>query len=640
MAATEANCIRAIGHYVNKMLKPKDKTKEIPGMKCLLLDKETKTIVSMVHSMNEILSKEVFLIENLDAKTEAGTSHLKAVCLIRPTQDNVRALLVHLREPKFTEYHIFFTSIVAHDILRKLADADASGVIKQIQEYYADFYPVNTEAFTMNLAGALSLSRPRSSYGHPEENMFRRSVQGLLSLLLAFKVKPYVRYSASSEAARAVASEIMGTMGGERELFTFNRGASGAPLLMIVDRREDPVTPLLLPWTYQAMIHEYLPGGIRNHTVDMRHVRGMSADLKELVIAPTQDAMFRDLMFSNYGDFNALIQAKTTELAASKSSVEKPKTFAEMQAFMDKYPDLKAKGLVVSKHVSLANEIATSVGKRSLFDVSELEQNIVSSDNPNDHFRDICAFIQNCGPDVNQEDALRLLMLYSLRYERTKADKVGELRRFYAERLGMPEGLRLLDTVMAYGGATARGSSDLLFGGVSGSGMLSKLTSNVRRNLQGVENVFTQHQSGMVTMLDQIAKGKLSRTAFPAVGAEVPPGTKLSTVIVFFVGGCTYYEACKAAEINTGSTQLGAVAPGGGSSSASGAGAPSATYGAGGAAGAAPFRVVVGGTSILSTTGFLAELKRLGDDSVSIDVPSSSSSRSAAGGPAGSGVGF
>jgi hypothetical protein len=36
-----SDCIKAVQHYVNKILKPKDKTKEITGMKCLLLDKET-----------------------------------------------------------------------------------------------------------------------------------------------------------------------------------------------------------------------------------------------------------------------------------------------------------------------------------------------------------------------------------------------------------------------------------------------------------------------------------------------------------------------------------------------------------------------------------------------------------------------
>lgn len=59
-AAAPADCIKAVQSYVSKILKPRDKAKEITGMKCLLLDKDTKAIVSMVYSMNEILSKEVF----------------------------------------------------------------------------------------------------------------------------------------------------------------------------------------------------------------------------------------------------------------------------------------------------------------------------------------------------------------------------------------------------------------------------------------------------------------------------------------------------------------------------------------------------------------------------------------------------
>lgn len=39
------------------------------------------------------------------------------------------------------------------------------------------------------------------------------------------------------------------------------------PLLLILDRRNDPVTPLLSQWTYQAMVHELL--GIQNGRVDL-----------------------------------------------------------------------------------------------------------------------------------------------------------------------------------------------------------------------------------------------------------------------------------------------------------------------------------------------------------------------------------
>jgi hypothetical protein len=63
----------------------------------------------------------------------------------------------------------------------------------------------------------------------------------------------------------------------ERELFNFGRG-DGVPLLLLVDRREDPVTPLLMQWTYQAMVHELI--GINKNTVNMSFVPGVHTDLK------------------------------------------------------------------------------------------------------------------------------------------------------------------------------------------------------------------------------------------------------------------------------------------------------------------------------------------------------------------------
>ncbi len=110
-SAGPADCIKAVQQYVNKILKPRDKAKEISGMKCLLLDKETKSIVSMVYSMNDILAKEVYLVETLDSSHES-LGHMKAVVMVRPTNETIKQLVAHIKEPKFLEYHIFFTNFV------------------------------------------------------------------------------------------------------------------------------------------------------------------------------------------------------------------------------------------------------------------------------------------------------------------------------------------------------------------------------------------------------------------------------------------------------------------------------------------------------------------------------------------------
>jgi vacuolar protein sorting-associated protein 45 len=63
-------------------------------------------IVSMVYSQSESNSKEVFLFQSLDAAKKDEVTHLKAICFLRPTADNIKLLLDHLKEPRFSEYHI------------------------------------------------------------------------------------------------------------------------------------------------------------------------------------------------------------------------------------------------------------------------------------------------------------------------------------------------------------------------------------------------------------------------------------------------------------------------------------------------------------------------------------------------------
>src|SRR6267378_2053868 len=62
----------------------------------------------------------------------------------------------------------------------------------------------------------------------------------------------------------------------EASLFDFHL-TQVAPLLLILDRRNDPVTPLLSQRTYQAMVHELI--GIHNGRVKLSLVPDVRLEL-------------------------------------------------------------------------------------------------------------------------------------------------------------------------------------------------------------------------------------------------------------------------------------------------------------------------------------------------------------------------
>lgn len=569
-----ADLIRAVRAYVDRMLKPRDKTTEISGMKVLLLDRETKAILGMVYSMHEILEKEVFLVESIDAGHE-DMLHLKAVVFVRPTKENLAKLRSTLKEPKFAEYHIFFSNIVGQDFLRQLAEADVKSSVKQVQEFYGDYYAVNPDYFTLNLGQSLSLCSSRARWSRLEDLQFERATQGLVSVLLSLKFKPYVRFQGTSEVAQVFARKVSEVMGGERELFQFGR-SDGAPLLLVLDRREDPVTPLLSQWTYQAQVHELLK--IDNNTVSLKDAPGITKELREVVLSTTQDAFFRSHMYANYGDLNAAIKAMLEEYASERKSHENITSIEDMQRFVGKYPELRAKNNIVSKHVALASELSRIVDRDNLLAVSELEQDIACRDAQSEHFGQLCAMIDD--PSIGKIDVLRCVMLFALRYETDRGGRLEDLKAKLRRDKGLGStDVALIDAVLAYGGVSSRGGD--LFGKNS---MMAKLSTSVKRGLKGVENVYTQHKPVLSETIDQLAKNKLSKTLFPYAGPEMPPN-RLGTVIVFIVGGATFEEAAAVAALN--------------------------------ATGRGP-RVILGGTQTINSKSFLHDLSCLGGTRVEV----------------------
>lgn len=123
-----------------------------------------------------------------------------------------------------------------------------------------------------------------------------RSVEGITSLLLSLKFRPFIRYRANSTMAQSLAKHIQEKINKESTLFDFPMQDTGAPppLLLIMDRRDDPVTPLLNQWTYQAMVHELL--AINNNRINLSGIQGVPKDLQEVVMAADQDEFYSNVI--------------------------------------------------------------------------------------------------------------------------------------------------------------------------------------------------------------------------------------------------------------------------------------------------------------------------------------------------------
>lgn len=182
-----------------------------------------------------------------------------------------------------------------------LAECDELESVRELKEVYADYICVNTNLFSFNIP--ISLNRLTWL---PES--FVRSVEGLTSVLLSLKLNPVIRYRAGSIPAQALAKQMYEQTTKESSLFDFRNPENGTapPLLLILDRRDDPVTPLLHQWTYQAMVHELLT--IKNNRVDLSAIPTVPKDFKEVVLSGDQDDFYAKNMNANFGEIGATIK--------------------------------------------------------------------------------------------------------------------------------------------------------------------------------------------------------------------------------------------------------------------------------------------------------------------------------------------
>ncbi|XP_028411218.1 vacuolar protein sorting-associated protein 45-like [Dendronephthya gigantea] len=523
------NTITAVKQYITKMVEDSGS-----GMKVLLLDKETTGIVSMVYSQSEILQKEVYLFERIDVPTRETMKHLKAITFLRPTKENIEHLIKELKSPKYGNYYIYFSNTVKQADIKGMAEADCDETVKELQEYYADYFAVSPHVVSLNLPFCA-----RAGGSAWDVKALDRTTDGLCAMLLSLRKSPLIRYHGFSDMARRLAGNIRLAIDKNATIFDFRR-QDIPPLLLILDRCDDPVTPLLNQWTYQAMVHELL--GIKNNRIDLSNVPGISKDLQEVVLSSEHDEFYQKNKYLNFGEIAQNSKELMEEFQKTVKSNQKLDSIADMKAFVENYPQFRKMSGTVTKHVTVISELSRLVNEHCLLDVSELEQDLTVQSDHNTALQRVRHLIEKSR--VRDIDLMRTVLLYALRYEKHSSNDVSGLLSLLARRGVSDHYRRIVSAILQYGGKNVR-SSDLF--GQSNTPM--SLSRRLFKGLKGVENIYTQHVPLIQEILDNLIKGKLRENQFPYLGPS-QLRERPQDIIVFMIGGITYEEVLVVHNLN------------------------------------------------------------------------------------------
>lgn len=207
----------------------------------------------------------------------------------------------------------------------------------------------------------------------------------MVALLLSLNKRPLIRYDASSMMSLKLATELKDAVRREASSGLFEFGSlETPPLLVIVDRRSDLVTPLLLQWTYQAMIHDIY--GISNGCTDLNDFFYNESCKSALLppasrkhnLVPGHDSFFSDNKNKSFGQVSSAISSLVKEYQARTSTDQRLESLAGIKKFLEDYPQMMKMSAIISKHVEIVGELQKLSHDACLLDVSEIEQQVAS----------------------------------------------------------------------------------------------------------------------------------------------------------------------------------------------------------------------------------------------------------------------
>lgn len=250
------------------------------------------------------------------------------------------------------------------------------------------------------------------------------------------------------------------------------------------------------------------------------------------------------------------LRALVERFQETAKSHQKVESIDDMKNFIENYPHFKQMSGTVSKHVAVVGELARLNEKYHLLEVSELEQDIACHANHSQNLQRLKQLISNS--KIRDVDALRLVLLYALKYEaHSNNDIMGLVTKLKARGIS-EENISLVKALLKFGGVKKR-KSDLF-----GSDPVAQ-TKRFIKGLQGVENIYTQHVPWMKSIIEDLLKGKAkdqlpyfnaSSGRMGSGSAPVDPTFRPSEIIVFVIGGITYEEALAIHNINRAENRL------------------------------------------------------------------------------------
>jgi len=302
--------------------------------------------------------------------------------------------------------------------------------LKTFQEVYCDFHALESRVFHFNRPGAFQNIYLTSN----SEMELQDSAKKLFSVCVSLKEHPYIRYTQNSRHAHVLAQKFDEYFRQQKTDMNQFDHSDKRGMLLIIDRTQDPVAPLLHEITYQAMIKDLIPSETKYIPLG-EHVAGTETkeeDSQRFVYE--EDPMWDDFKHLNLRTLLKNMETKfksftdTNKIAKSMLKDQKEKDANLLKNIRD-IPKYKKMTESFNSHFAIKDKLVRLYRALDLKKIGELEQTLVTGldeTGRNCKLKDIQTQLSDVLRDTNvgTDIKLRLLLIYIISQGRVKEEKL------------------------------------------------------------------------------------------------------------------------------------------------------------------------------------------------------------------------
>ena len=335
----------------------------------LVVDNYSSKVLSSYLTMSDLLNRGIFSVELITNKRNRFPNY-GVIYFISPTLKSINCLIndfADLKHPTYSRIFLYFTHRLPDSLMDKLV---TEGIIKRtifFKELNLSFFTKEDIVFDFGWESGLKIF---SCDEATEEKLLQSLCDRLFTVLTTLNIHPYIQYQSNSRLCTKLSEKIEKVF----NTFSFCRNFKKEGILLLTDRSIDATSPLLHDYNYRALCYDLME--VKNNTIELNNKKIVLSDEDELWhsykllhIAEVFHKLSKD-----FEDFQKSDLSKV-------GNTENMDSFSDMANALANVSSYKLKTSQLSNQIHLAEELNKKYKSNYIYDLIELEQDIVSGEN-------------------------------------------------------------------------------------------------------------------------------------------------------------------------------------------------------------------------------------------------------------------